>query len=69
MSVIATSVESTTAMLEARFAAASETTDCTPETSLVSRLWISPVRVSAKKRIGIDCTWVKSTLRKSRITN
>ena len=36
--VIATSVETTMAMLEARFAAASLTTDCTPDTSLVRRL-------------------------------
>ena len=38
MIVIATSVETTMAMLEARFAAASLTTDCTPDTSLVRRL-------------------------------
>ena len=69
MRAIATSVETTIATLEARFAAASLTTDCTPDTSLVRRLWISPVRVSEKKRIGIDCTCVKRRLRKSRITN
>jgi hypothetical protein len=35
--------------------AVSVTTDWTPPTSLARRLWISPVRVSVKKRRGIDC--------------
>ena len=38
-------------------AAVSVTTDCTPPTSLASRLWISPVLVSVKKRSGIFCRW------------
>ena len=38
MIVIATNVETTIAMLDAKFAAASLTTDCTPDTSLVRRL-------------------------------
>ena len=38
INVIATKVETTIAMLDAKFAAASLTTDCTPDTSLVSRL-------------------------------
>ena len=33
--------------------AVSVTTAWTPPTSLASRLWISPVRVSVKKRSGI----------------
>ena len=33
--------------------AVSVTTDWTPPTSLARRLWISPVRVSVKKRSGI----------------
>ena len=36
----------------------SVTTDWTPPTSLVIRLWISPVRVSVKKRSGIFCRCV-----------
>ena len=35
--------------------AVSVTTAWTPPTSLLSRLWISPVRVSVKKRRGIFC--------------
>ena len=33
--------------------AVSVTTDCTPPTSFASRLWISPVLVSVKKRSGM----------------
>jgi ATP-binding cassette subfamily B protein len=42
------------AMLLVTLLAVSVTTDCTPPTSLARRLWISPVRVSVKKRRGID---------------
>ena len=37
--------------------AVSVTTACTPPTSLARRLWISPVRVSVKKRSGILWRW------------
>ena len=37
--------------------AVSVTTDWTPPTSLARRLWISPVRVSVKKRSGMLWRW------------
>ena len=37
--------------------AVSVTTACTPPTSFASRLWISPVRVSVKKRSGMPWRW------------
>ena len=37
--------------------AVSVTTVWTPPTSFASRLWISPVRVSVKKRSGILWRW------------
>ena len=46
-------VVATVAKLLSSDAAVSVTTDCTPPTSLAIRLWISPVRVSVKKRSGI----------------
>ena len=39
-------------------AAVSVTTDWIPPTSFASRLWISPVFVSVKKRSGIVWRWV-----------
>ena len=42
---MATSVESTVVTLERTLAAVSDSTLCTPPTSLTSRDWISPVRV------------------------
>jgi hypothetical protein len=45
------------AMLLVTELAVSVTTDCTPPTSLASRLWISPVRVSVKKRSGMRWRW------------
>ena len=50
-------VVATVAKLLSSDAAVSVTTDCTPPTSLAMRLWISPVRVSVKKRSGIHCRW------------
>ena len=47
----------TTATLLVMLAAVSVTTACTPPTSLARRLWISPVRVSVKKRSGIAWRW------------
>ncbi len=44
-----------TAMLPVMLAAVSVTTAWTPPTSFASRLWISPVRVSVKKRSGMRC--------------
>ena len=55
---IATTVLATVAKLERSELAVSVTTDCTPPTSLLIRLWISPVRVSVKKRSGIHCRWL-----------
>ncbi len=52
---IATTVLSATATLAVTELAVSVTTDCTPPTSLASRLWISPVRVSVKNRSGMRC--------------
>ena len=54
---MATTVVATVAKLESSDAAVSVTTDWTPFTSLPMRLWISPVRVSVKKRSGIHCRW------------
>jgi len=48
--------------------AVSVTTDCTPATSLPSRLWISPVRVPVKNASSIRCRWANSRSRSSRIT-
>jgi hypothetical protein len=48
-------VERTTARLAVTLVAVSVTTVWTPPTSLASRLWISPVRVSVKKRSGRRC--------------
>ena len=50
-------VERTTATLAATLVAVSVTTAWTPPTSLASRLWISPVRVSVKKRRGSRWRW------------
>ena len=55
---MAMTVVATVAKLLSRDAAVSVTTDCTPFTSLPMRLWISPVRVSVKKRSGIHCRCV-----------
>ena len=43
-------------------------TPCTPPTSLVSRLWISPVRVPVKKARGSRCRWSNSFTRSWRST-
>ena len=48
--------------------AVSVTTVLTPPTSFDSRLWISPVRVSVKKRRGIRCKCPYRALRRSCIT-
>ena len=50
---IAIEVVMTTTTLEKTLLAVSVTTLWTPPTSLDRRLWISPVRVSVKKRSGI----------------
>ncbi len=50
MSTMATRVVTTMTRFEKTELAVSVTTDCTPPTSLERRLWISPVRVSVKKR-------------------
>ena len=54
---IATIVEIAMARLLVIELAVSVTTAWTPPTSLASRLWISPVRVSVKKRSGIPWRW------------
>ena len=46
----------------------SVTTDWTPPTSLARRLWISPVRVSVKKRSGMRWRCTYSALRRSCMT-
>ncbi len=48
--------------------AVSVTTAWTPPTSFARRLWISPVRVSVKKRSGIDWRCEYSAPRRSCIT-
>ncbi len=55
-------------MLAKTLLAVSVTTDWTPPTSFDSRLWISPVRVSVKKRSGRRWRWAYSALRRSCIT-
>ena len=62
------SVVMTTTMLEKTLDAVSVTTLWTPPTSLDRRLWISPVRVSVKKRSGIRWRCAYSALRRSCIT-
>ena len=57
MTNIATTVLRAIATFEVSDAAVSVTTDWIPPTSLASRLWISPVRVSVKKRSGIFWRW------------
>ena len=52
MMSIALTVLITITRFEKTLLAVSVTTDCTPPTSFASRLWISPVRVSVKKRSG-----------------
>jgi hypothetical protein len=52
---IAATVLATVTKLEKTLLAVSVTTDWTPPTSFDRRLWISPVRVSVKKRSGIFC--------------
>ena len=54
---MATVVLMAIARLEVIELAVSVTTACTPPTSLARRLWISPVRVSVKKRSGMLCRW------------
>ena len=58
MKTMATIVLKTTARLLVMLAATSVTTDWIPPTSLERRLWISPVRVSVKKRSGMAWRWV-----------
>jgi hypothetical protein len=41
---------------------------CAPITSLLSRLTRAPVRVRVKNAIGIFCTWLKTAVRRSRMT-
>ena len=65
---IAMTVLTATARLLVRFAAVSVTTAWIPPTSLASRLWISPVRVSVKKRRGIRWRWAYRALRRSCMT-
>ena len=65
---MAITVVATVAKLARSEAAVSVTTDCTPLTSLPIRLWISPVRVSVKKRRGIHCRWLYSARRRSSMT-
>ena len=57
MMTIATTDEATVATFAATLAAVSVTTAWTPPTSLARRLWISPVRVSVKKRRGSRWRW------------
>ena len=68
MSTMATIVDSATATFDVTELAVSVTTACTPPTSFVSRLWISPVRVAVKNRRGIRWRWAYSALRRSCIT-
>ena len=57
MKSMAMIVLTTTATLLVMLAAVSVTTDWIPPTSLERRLWISPVRVSVKKRSGMAWRW------------
>ncbi len=57
MMIMAMTVEATTAMFAAMLVAVSVTTRWTPPTSFARRLWISPVRVSVKKRSGSRWRW------------
>jgi hypothetical protein len=61
-------VETAIATLLVIEAAVSVTTDWIPPTSFASRLWISPVFVSVKNRIGIRWRCTYSAVRRSCIT-
>lgn len=41
---------------------------CAPRTSLLSRLTSAPVRVRVKNATGMRCTWLKTVVRRSRIS-
>ena len=56
-SAMATRLETMITTLDRMLEAVSVTTVCTPPTSLVSRDWISPVRVEVKNRRAMDCRW------------
>ena len=68
ISHIAMTVLIAMAKLDVTELAVSVTTDWTPPTSLASRLWISPVRVSVKNRSGIAWRCAYSAERRSCIT-
>ena len=68
MNSIAMTVVMTMTRLAKTLLAVSVTTAWTPPTSFDSRLWISPVRVSVKKRSGMRWRWAYSALRRSCIT-
>ncbi len=65
---IATIVEAAIAKLLVSELAVSVTTDWMPPTSFARRLWISPVRVSVKKRSGIRWRWLYRAARRSCMT-
>jgi len=67
-SSIATSAATTVTTLPRIALAVSESTDCTPPTSLASRDWIAPVRVAVKNARSMRCRCEYSELRRSCIT-
>ena len=67
-SSIATSAATTVTTLPRIELAVSESTDCTPPTSLASRDWIAPVRVAVKNARSIRCRCSNSRPRRSAIT-
>ena len=68
MRIMATIVLMIVAALATTEVAVSVTTDWTPPTSLARRLWISPVRVSVKKRSGMRWSCTYSASRRSCMT-
>ena len=67
-SSIATSAATTVTTLPRIELAVSESTDCTPPTSLASRDWIAPVRVAVKNARSMRCRCSNSRPRRSAIT-
>ena len=65
---IATSAAATVTTLPRIELAVSDSTDCTPPTSLASRDWMAPVRVAVKNDRSIRCRCSNSRPRRSAIT-
>lgn len=66
--IMATRAEITVTELPRMDEAVLVTTDCTPDTSLPRRDWISPVRVEVKNASFMRCRWANRRSRRPRMT-